>query len=109
MSKLASGLLTLAIVGGAGCSPSDQPANIKQVATIEVTIRTPADRADLLRILRKDAAAIGADMVDHSAGWQQFESQAQHDGMKPDPDGVVNQTFYAGLFGDHSDNDPLAG
>ena len=79
--------------------------NFKPVAVIEVPIRTPSDRKDLLIILRNHAAASGADMVDNSADWQQFERQIKD--PKPDPASVLHKTLYAGLFGDYSDRDPL--
>lgn len=48
------------------CGPVEQPESLKTVAAIEIPLRTPADRADLLAMLRRHAVSNGMHVDDGS-------------------------------------------
>jgi len=59
----------------ASCSPVDQES-VRTVAAIEVPFHSDADRADLLAMFRRSAAAAGLHVDDGSAQWREFEREA---------------------------------
>src|SRR5437764_9595465 len=59
----------------AACSPVDQES-VRTVAAIEVPLRSDADRADLLAMFRRAAAAAGLHVDDGSAEGRDFEREA---------------------------------
>jgi hypothetical protein len=82
----------------AACSPADQES-VRTVAAIEVTLRTDADRMDLLRILSRHAAASGLHVDDVSDDWRRFEQQAKQ--LAPEDRG----TFYVGVWRGRNDDE----
>jgi hypothetical protein len=105
MSKVLGLLLAVGLIAVSGCLPGQQPASGRQVKAVEVPLHTPADRADLLAILRRHAAMGGLKMDDVSDRWERFEREAQ--AGRPDPTNVLTKTMYVGLWGDSSDDDPI--
>ena len=74
------------------CSPVSQES-VRTVAAIEIALQTPADRADLLAMLRQQAATDPALHVDDvSRRWERLKSQTRR--FPPEADG----TIYVGIW-----------
>ena len=84
-----------------GCAPVDQ-SSVRYVAAIEVVLKQPQDRVDLVAILRQPAARVGLHVDDGSAKWREFERQAK---QIPTPDQV---TFNVGVWRGENDDEPVA-
>ena len=99
----------LVIAIPAGCAgvfliPHPQPASAKQVAAVEVPLRTAVDHADLLAILRRNAREGGLHVDDGTDEWIQFRRGAPSD----DPPGarnVLTKTIYVGVYRGADDGD----
>ncbi|MBC9035232.1 hypothetical protein IAG41_22810 [Sphingomonas sp. JC676] len=84
------------------CAPLTQD-NVRTVAAIEVVLQTSADRADLLAVLRQQAAADPALHVDDvSDRWEELKAQAQN--FPPEADG----TLYVGVWRGENDDEQEA-
>ena len=83
----------------AACSPVDQES-LRTVAAIEVPLRSGADRADLLAMLRRSAAAAGLHVDDDSAQWREFDREAN---MMAPRDRL---TFDVGVWRGANDDEP---
>jgi hypothetical protein len=80
------------------CSPADQES-VRTVAAMEVVLRSAADRADLLSILRRRAAADPSLHVDDvSARWRDLAAGAA---SLPEVDG----TIYVGIWRGENDDE----
>ena len=75
----------------AACSPVDQES-VRTVAAIEIPLGTADDRADLVAMLRRHAAASGLHVDDVSEGTREFEEQANL--LSPEDRG----TIYVGVW-----------
>jgi hypothetical protein len=83
----------------AACTPVDQ-ASVRTVAAVEITVRSAADRADLLNILRSVAATDASLHVDDmTARWRDFASKSK--GLPSQVDG----TFYVGVWRGKDDDE----
>lgn len=97
--RLALGSLASALIfslGLAACGSMDQPKSIRFVAAIEVTLRTPTDRADLIAILRRHASAGDLHVDDVSREVQQNASSLPT---------FARRTIYVGLWRGRADDD----
>ena len=81
-----------------------QPASAQQIAAIEVPLRTPADHADLLAILRHCAAEDGLHVDDGTEQWIQFRRTAPPD-EPPSARSVLTKTIYASVYRGADDTD----
>jgi len=77
------------------CGPVEQPERLRYVAAVEIDMRTPADRADLLAMLRRHAAAGGLHVDDVS------EPAAQNTALPPSE----RPTIYVGVWRGSADDD----
>jgi hypothetical protein len=93
----------LAVAGialGVACGPIDQPESNRYVAAVEIPLKTAADRADLVTILRRHATADGGLHVDDVTDrWRQFEAEAKT--YSPDQQG----TIFVGVWRGADDDD----
>ena len=89
------------LIAVAGCAPADQ-TSVRYVAAIEVILKEPQDRGDLVAILRQPAARAGLHIDDGSAQWREFERQAK---QIPTADQV---TFNVGVWRGANDDEPVA-
>lgn len=89
--KLIGPLIALLVLAAlaAACGPVAQPDRLRFEDAIEVNLTTPADRADLLAMLRRHAAADGLHMDDESA-------------RSPSP---LGRTLYVGMWRGAGDED----
>src|ERR1700709_639014 len=78
------------------CGPAEQPDSIRYVAAVEIDMRTPAHRADLLAMLRRHAAANGLHVDDASA------EAMQNDVVLPPS---LRRTIYVGVWRGTGDDD----
>jgi hypothetical protein len=86
----------------AACAPVSQE-NVRTVAAIEVVLQTPPDRAELLAVLRQQAATDPALHVDDvSDRWEDLKAQAQS--FPPEADG----TLYVGVWRGENDDEQEA-
>jgi hypothetical protein len=83
----------------AGCVPADQES-VRTVAAIEVVLKEPQDRVDLVATLRKHAAQSG--LHDGSLKWREFERTAK----QISPEDQV--TFNAGVWQGENDDEAVA-
>jgi hypothetical protein len=93
----------------AGCSSvflvsARQPASAQMIASVEVPLRTPADHADLLALLRRNALAGGLHVDDGTERWIQFRRGAPSD-EPPDARNVLTKTIYVGVYRGTNDSD----
>jgi hypothetical protein len=88
--------LALAIVF-AGCSPAQQPEG--PAAAVEISLRTTADAADLVTMLRQLAPLEGFHVDDVSAKWRDFEQQVK------DFPPAIKKTIYVGIWRGKDDDD----
>jgi len=88
----------------AGCGPIEQPANLRQIVVLEVSLPTPQDRSDLLAILHRHAQAGGLHVDDVSEQWRQTGERA-HD-LPPETQSHFTKTIYVGLWRGDCDDDP---
>lgn len=100
-SKLAQMWRLILIFALAGCAPADQEG-VRTVAAIEVVLKKPQDRIDLVVILRRHAAQAGLHVDDGSLEWRDFERRAK----QIPPDDQV--TFNAGVWRGEDDDEPVA-
>jgi hypothetical protein len=103
------GIPVLVIAFPIGCVsvfliPRPQPASIRTVAAVEVPLRTPADHADLLAMLRRNAREDGLHVDDGTEQWIQFRRDAPSD-EPPDVLNLLTKTISAGVFRGADDND----
>lgn len=70
----------------------EQPASFRSVAAVEISLRTPADRNDLLAMLRRHAAAGGLHVDDVS---RQVVELQRSDPSFPD---FARRSIYVGVF-----------
>jgi hypothetical protein len=80
-----------------GCSPARQPEG--PAAAVEISLRTTADDADLVAMLRQQAPLQGFHVDDVSAKWRDFE---QH--VKDFPP-AIQKTIYVGVWRGKDDDD----
>lgn len=73
-------------------APVEQPSSFRTVAVIEVSLHRPADRSDLLEMLRRHAAAGGLHVDDVS---HQVVELQRADPSFPD---FARRTIYVGVF-----------
>lgn len=81
------------------CSPVEQPAGLQFVAAIEIPLRTPADRRDLLAMLRRHAAAGGLHVDDLSQGRRDLQRNA------PELPAMARGTLHVGVWRGAEDED----
>jgi hypothetical protein len=81
-------------------APVPQPDSIRYVAAVEIAVRTPADRSDLLAMLRRHAAAGGLHVDDSSREFQALQRNAPE--AVPD---FVRRTLYVGIWRGAGDDD----
>ena len=91
----------LFLISLVGCAPVDQES-VRTVAAIEVVLKEPRDRTDLVAILRRHAAGAGLHVDDGSAEWREFERRAE---QIPPADQV---TFNVGVWEGADDDEPVA-
>lgn len=89
------------LIALAGCVPADQES-VRTVAAVEVVLKEPQDRADLVAILRQHAAGSGLHVDDGSAEWRAFERREE---LIPAADQV---TFNVGVWRGADDEEPVA-
>ncbi|TAL29889.1 MAG: hypothetical protein EPN98_19030 [Phenylobacterium sp.] len=94
------GLISAIAVAASACSV-EQPASSQQIAAIEVSLRTPADRADLLAMLHRHARAGGLHVDDVSERWRRLDT-SDHPPAARD---VLTKTIYVGLWRGVEDDD----
>jgi len=82
-----------------GCAPAPQPDDLRLVAAVEIPLRTPADRSDLLAMLRRHAAAGGLHVDDVSAAWQDHQRHA------PELPDFARGTLYVGVWRGEEDDE----
>lgn len=80
----------------AACGPVEQPERLRFVAAVEISLRTPADRSDLVAMLRRHAAAGGLHVDDVS---QEVERNASS--LPP----FARRTIYIGVWRGLGDDD----
>ncbi len=85
----------------AGCAPADQES-VRTVAAIEVPLKEPQDRADLVAVMRQHAAASGLHVDDGSAQWREFEREAEQSAP------ADQVTFNLGVWRGADDEEPVA-
>jgi len=78
------------------CGVVEQPASLPFVAAVEIDMRSPADRADLLAMLRRHAAAGGLHVDDVS------EAAVRGDATLPPS---LRKTIYVGVWRGTEDDD----
>lgn len=84
------------------CAPVSQES-VRTVAAIEVVLRTPADRADLLSVIRHQTATDPALHVDDvSDRWKELKAQSKN--FPPQADG----TLYVGVWRGKDDDEQEA-
>ena len=81
------------------CAPVPQPGYLQFVAAVEIPERTPADRSDLLAMLRRHAAAAGLHVDDGSRQWQELQRNA------PDLPDFARGTLSVGVWRGAEDED----
>jgi hypothetical protein len=81
------------------CAPVPQPDSIRFVAAVEIALRTPADRSDLLAMLRRHAAAGGLHVDDVSSQWRDLQRNA------PELPDFARGTLYVGVWRGAEDDD----
>ncbi|HVQ08220.1 MAG TPA: hypothetical protein VMS43_07270 [Allosphingosinicella sp.] len=81
------------------CAPVPQPDSFRLVAAVEIPLRTPADRSDLIAMLRRHAAADGLHVDDVSAEWQDHQRNA------PELPDFARGTLYVGVWRGAEDDD----
>jgi len=82
----------------AACAPIDQES-VRTVAAIEIALRTGSDRADLVAMLERHAAANGLHVDDVSERRREFERDANL--IAPEDRG----TFYVGVWRGEDDDE----
>ncbi|HEY8616712.1 hypothetical protein [Phenylobacterium sp.] len=87
------------------CGCAEQPASLRTVAAVEVPLRTPADRADLLAMLRRHADAGGLHVDDVTQSWHTFRKSAPPD-EPPAATDVLTKTIYVHLYRGPDDEGP---
>jgi hypothetical protein len=103
----------LVIAIPAGCAgvfliPHPQPASANQVAAVEVPLRTAAEHADLLTMLRRNAREGGLHVDDGTDEWIKFRRGASSD-EPPDARNVLTKTIYVGVYRGADDGDMEVG
>lgn len=99
----------LLVVGVFAClaaiiAPRPQPESIRTVAAIEVSLRTPGDRADLLAMLNRHAAEAGLHVYDGSDEWIEFRKRTASPKEPPFAKSVGVKTIYVSVWrGKHSE------
>ncbi|HEV7659189.1 MAG TPA: hypothetical protein VGO55_05020 [Allosphingosinicella sp.] len=78
-------------------APVPQPDSIRYVAAVEIALRTPADRSDLLAMLRRHATAGGLHVDDSSREFRELAPE-----LVPD---FVRRTLYVGVWRGAADDD----
>lgn len=78
------------------CAPVAQPDRLRFEAAVEIPLEGPADRSDLLAILRRHAAAGGLHVDDNS-------EEASRD--RDAPSLIAGRTIYIGVFRGTEDDD----
>jgi hypothetical protein len=99
----------LVIAIPAGCAgvfliPHPQPASAKQVAAVEVPLRTAADHADLMLMLRRNAREGGLHVDDGTDEWIKFRLGAPSN-EPPAARNVLTKTIYVGVYRGNDDRD----
>jgi len=99
-------LALLLITLPAGCAwvmkPQPQPASLRLVQAVEIELATPADRADLIAILRDHAARNGLHLDDVSQNWVEL-------GRGEIATSPAKKSIYIGVWRTTSDRDFLVG
>jgi hypothetical protein len=85
-------------------APRPQPESIRTVAAIEVPLRTPADRADLLAMLNRRAAEAGLHVNDGTEEWIELRKGATSSDESSFARSVLDKTIYVGVW---RDRDPV--
>lgn len=80
-------------------APVPQPVSIRFVAAVEIPLRTPADRSDLLAMLRRHASASGLHVDDGSQAWRELQRNA------PDLPAFARRTLSVGVWRGEGDDD----
>jgi hypothetical protein len=85
------------------CAPVSQES-VRTVAAIEVAIHTPSDRADLLTVIRQQAATDPALHVDDvSDRWNDLKTQSRD--FPPEADGTLYVGVWRGVNDDEQEAD----
>lgn len=101
-----AGLIAVGVLGvvAQGFIPRGRSESSRTVAAVEVPLRTQADRADLLAMLRRHAEAEGLHVDDGSRRWIEFRRNAPAD-EAPSVREALTKTIYISVWRGGGDKD----